>query len=91
MSERTKQHIQQGFYTLLKIRHFSDITVQDICDQTLIHRSTFYRYYSDKYVLLNTLVESVTKELYDKLPFSEAKTTIVTYVIDYIDSNMSLL
>lgn len=30
LSERTTQHIQQAFYTLLKTKHFSDITVQVI-------------------------------------------------------------
>jgi len=88
LSERTKQHIQQAFYTLLKTTYFSDISVQDICDQAMIHRSTFYRYYNDKYVLLNIVVEGTIKELYTTLPFSESKTT-VAHVIDYIEDNMS--
>lgn len=83
------QHIQQAFYTLLKTKQFSDITVQDICDQAMIHRSTFYRYYNDKYVLLNMLAEGTIKELYAKLPFSESKTVFFAHVIDYIDNNRS--
>jgi len=90
LSERTKLHIQQAFFTLLKTKHFSDITVQDICDYAMIHRSTFYRHYDDKYVLLNILVESTIKELHTKLPCSESKTAIFVYVIDYIDNNRSL-
>ena len=89
MSERTKVHIQQTFYTLLKTTNFSDISIQDICDQAMIHRSTFYRYYNDKYVLLNIVVEGTIKELYTTLPFSESKTTFVAHVADYIEDNMS--
>lgn len=89
MSERTKHHIQQAFYTLLKTEYFADITVQDICDKAMIHRSTFYRNYDDKYILLNILVENTIEELYAELPFSEVKTTFFAYVIDYIDNNLS--
>ena len=89
MSERTKVHIQQTFYTLLKTTNFSDISIKDICDQAMIHRSTFYRYYNDKYVLLNIVVEGTIKELYTTLPFSESKTTFVAHVADYIEDNMS--
>ncbi|NHN30831.1 TetR/AcrR family transcriptional regulator C-terminal domain-containing protein [Paenibacillus agricola] len=89
MSERTKHHIQQAFYTLLKTTYFSDITVQDICDQARIHRSTFYRYYNDKYVLLNIVVEGKFKDMHSTLPLSESKTTIVAHIIDYFEDNMS--
>jgi hypothetical protein len=30
----------------------NDISVQEICDHAMVHRTTFYRYYTDKYDLL---------------------------------------
>ena len=33
-------------------RKLADISVQEICDEAMIHRTTFYRYYTDKYDLL---------------------------------------
>lgn len=39
--------------TLLSRRNFSKITVNDICEEALVSRATFYVYFSDKYDLLN--------------------------------------
>ena len=33
-------------------RKLSEISVQEICDEAMVHRTTFYRYYTDKYDLL---------------------------------------
>ena len=33
-------------------RKLADISVQEICEEAMVHRTTFYRYYTDKYDLL---------------------------------------
>ena len=55
----------------------------------MVHRSTFYRYYEDKYILLNGLVEETIKALYDDLPVSEVQMPIAPYIIDYINDNLT--
>lgn len=51
---RTKKLLRESILELAvnQSRKLTDITVQDICDQALVHRTTFYRYYEDKYDLL---------------------------------------
>ncbi|MEJ7407930.1 TetR/AcrR family transcriptional regulator, partial [Staphylococcus epidermidis] len=43
--------------------HFDEITVQKICEVAEINRSTFYRYFQDKYDLLYSLPPYMTGEI----------------------------
>ena len=51
---RTKKLLRDSILELAihQSKKLADITVQEICDQALVHRTTFYRYYKDKYDLL---------------------------------------
>lgn len=59
---KTNLNIRNTFIQLLNEKSFDSITVQNILDRALINRSTFYKHYSDKYDLL----ESITKDFLDK-------------------------
>jgi AcrR family transcriptional regulator len=48
---RTKQAIATQMSSLLERRRFKSITVNDICEQAKIGRSTFYLHFDDKYDL----------------------------------------
>ena len=52
---KTKKNIEESFLRLLEKKSFSEITVQNILDEALINRSTFYKHYSDKYDHVMTL------------------------------------
>ncbi|SFD39232.1 TetR/AcrR family transcriptional regulator [Clostridium uliginosum] len=56
---KTKKNIEASFIYLLRQKDFSKITVQDILDRALINRSTFYKHYTDKYQLAETLCNEV--------------------------------
>ena len=60
---KTRKNIEDSFIRLLERRNFSMITVQDILDEALINRKTFYRYYRDKY----DLAEQIIRGFYGKL------------------------
>ena len=47
--KRMIKHIHETVFILLHDYHFDEITVQKICDIAEINRSTFYRYFQDKY------------------------------------------
>lgn len=53
-SEITKIKIQNTLFQLLKTQYFSHLTTKDILTAAHISRSTFYRYYHDKYMLLTS-------------------------------------
>lgn len=59
---KTKENIKTAFINLLLIKEFKDITIQNIIDEALIGRSTFYDHYCDKYDLLEHLVNEVLND-----------------------------
>lgn len=56
---KTKRNIQQSFIRLLQKKDFSSITVQNILEEALINRSTFYKYYNSKYELAEVLIAEI--------------------------------
>lgn len=45
------------------VKNFSSVSVKDITTTARINRSTFYKYYEDKYQLRESLVKSTLEEL----------------------------
>ncbi|WP_420222929.1 TetR/AcrR family transcriptional regulator [Pediococcus acidilactici] len=58
--QKSKRDIEQAFIQLVNQKGFTHTNVKDICDTALVGRSTFYRYYDDKYMLLEELVKYYT-------------------------------
>ncbi|MBF7025516.1 TetR/AcrR family transcriptional regulator [Staphylococcus kloosii] len=55
----TNTYIKKALITLLKDYKFNLITINQIIKEAEITRSTFYRYYEDKYDLLNVIEEEI--------------------------------
>lgn len=58
---KTRANIRTSFIELLLEKDFNEITIQNILDQALINRSTFYNHYSDKYDLVEQLITELMK------------------------------
>jgi len=59
---KTKRAIKKAFLTLVKQKEYERVTVQDIADEAMINRNTFYLHYEDKADLVNKLMtESLEK------------------------------
>ena len=54
---RTQKLIMDSFKELLNNKSFESIRVSDISNTAEINRATFYNYYTDKYQLLDTMME----------------------------------
>ena len=52
---KTKKDIKDAMRKLLAEKEFDRITVTEICNEAMTSRITFYRYYGDKYDLLDDL------------------------------------
>ncbi len=55
----TKMVIQEAFFSLIKTKPFSKITISDICKLADISRPTFYLHYEDIYALLDEIGENM--------------------------------
>lgn len=54
---RTQRAITHALMSLLKLKPFEKITVQDILDATPVTRSTFYKHFHDKYEIVERMQE----------------------------------
>lgn len=55
-ARRTKRYLSVALVALMEERPFSEISVVDICDRAMVHRTTFYTHFEDKYTLLRFAV-----------------------------------
>ena len=60
--KRTNKLILYTFTNLLKEKSFDDIRISDICDQAMIHRTTFYKHFEDKYDLLKYALKNLIND-----------------------------
>lgn len=61
-AERMKSLIIQTFFDCLEKEDFSQVTVGQLAEQAMINRSTFYRYFSDKYKLRDEIVDEIVRD-----------------------------
>jgi len=60
---RTHKLLWEALMAELALRPFEEITVKEICERAMVHRTTFYKHYEDKYALL----EQGIRQMYDAL------------------------
>lgn len=66
---RSKRHLSEALVSLMEERPLRDISVVDICERAMVHRTTFYAHFEDK----NALLQHVLEELIDGLAQSREK------------------
>ncbi len=70
--QRTRKLLQQALIDLTVEMGFGAVTVRDICNRAMVNRSTFYRYYLDKYDLLNQYMDAIQTATLEASSSSEA-------------------
>lgn len=60
---RTRKLLWDALMALITERDFDSVSVNDICDRAMVHRTTFYNHYQDKYDLLNSGMLEMYEEL----------------------------
>lgn len=56
---RTHKLLFDSLTSLLTEKNFDEIRVSDICDKAMVHRTTFYKHFEDKYHLLDFLLRQI--------------------------------
>ncbi|WP_290491001.1 MULTISPECIES: TetR/AcrR family transcriptional regulator [unclassified Aerococcus] len=62
-SLQTRENIKSSLLKLMEAQPFTSITIQDIVKEADLNRSSFYRYFDDKYAV----VEEIENEIIDNL------------------------
>lgn len=64
----TQQQLQEAIIELLEQEPFEKITINQIVNYCHLNRSTFYRYYEDKYALLQSVEEGLIAQFNERHP-----------------------
>ena len=64
---RTHKLLWEALLTLMTQQKFETISVKNICDQAMVHRTTFYKHYTDKYDLLTRGIQLMHELLLSEL------------------------
>ena len=78
---RTTRDFQNALLTLLEDHLFERLTVDQICREAMLHRSSFYRYFRDKYDLLEQTLNSQVGRVINN---SDSEEDIINQLINYI-------
>ena len=63
---RTHKLLVDALMDSLMEKPFEKISVTDICEKAMVHRTTFYSHFEDKYHLLNFFFQTLQKEFDEK-------------------------
>lgn len=64
---KTKKALERAMLELLEKKKFKKITVNDICQQAMVSRSTFYLHFEDKYQLMFFCLENEHRCLQEEI------------------------
>lgn len=92
--KRTKLLLSNSLISLMQNRPYNKISVNDICDNAMVHRATFYNHFYDKDDLFDYVLSSISDELFEKAKrndnFNTSKEmylSLISCAIDFLIEN----
>jgi AcrR family transcriptional regulator len=79
---RTYKLLFEALIALLKERSYEKISVTDICERAMVHRTTFYKHFEDKYHLLRLCIKELQKNFNERSITSENYNNPQKYYMD---------
>jgi AcrR family transcriptional regulator len=76
---RTHKLLWEALMAELSERTIEEITVSDICERAMVHRTTFYKHYEDKYALFQQGI----RQMYDDLLAEEEHQPPGAYSVEH--------
>ena len=94
---KTKASLYKSLLQLMENKTFEEIKVIDICNTSMINRSTFYDHFNDKYELLASFIDDLKEELIEHLEVKTEVKSLKEYylellklLLNYIEKNLNL-
>ncbi len=95
---KTKRNLYEGLAQLLAERPYESIKIKDICDKSLVNRSTFYDHYSSKQELLDAMISERLKNITEEselknINHENYKEKFLVYIekaIDFVDLDVNI-
>ena len=64
--QRTRKMIIEAFFKLVETKGYEAVTIQDIADEAMINRATFYAHYEDIYDLMFKVERLIRQDLHEE-------------------------
>ena len=81
---KTKTSLYEALLLLLKDNSFENIKVSDICNKANVNRSTFYDHFTDKYDILNSLLNDIQNEFKNNIVNVNNYSNIKEYYLELV-------
>lgn len=99
--QKTRRSLRKAIFELIEIKSIEKVNVTEICSRALVNRMTFYKYYEDKYMLLDDAMHMIADDMIASMPFngkpsslseaSECCTKLLEIVLKTIHDNRATL
>lgn len=66
--KKTHKLLMDALLKLLEEKPFNEIKLAEICELAMVHKTTFYNHFNDKYDLLKYTIHAIQKDTLNKLP-----------------------
>lgn len=76
---KTHKLLCDALFDLLKEKSFENIKLNEICKRAMVHKTTFYNHFEDKYDLLKYALLNLQKELLQSSNYDEEENIIDYY------------
>lgn len=94
---KTKWQLKEALFQLLETEPFEEISVLDVCKKAKVHRTTFYKHFTDKNALLFYSLDLTKEELISKLAAKDGESgedfgdKIIDEVLDFVNENSAFM
>ncbi|MBR5595982.1 MAG: hypothetical protein IKW30_01070 [Lachnospiraceae bacterium] len=96
--QKTYLALHNAFTKLLEHKRFEDITVNELCDDAMIRRTTFYKHFADKYEYYTFYLKEIATSFHDKaiseISVSDMKGYFIkmtSLLIQFLNENINLM
>lgn len=77
---KTQRSLSQAMLFLLEKQSFYKITINDICSEAMVSRSTFYAHFEDKYQLLHFCIQEVEQRIFRDSQGKELREVVLAFL-----------
>ena len=80
--QKTYLALHNAFTELLEQKPFENITVNELCDNAMIRRTTFYKHFADKYEYYTYYLKEISETFRKEIPSEILNSNINNYFIE---------
>ncbi len=90
-SQNTRDNIWYSLIELLRKKNLDEISVQQICDNASVHRTTFYKYFEDIFMLVEFGLEKTIEDVLLDVIYSDVEKISTEHIVAFVSTNRVII